>query len=279
VQHRISRTILLGCDNNQQTSPCIVFFDTHSIALAHITTPRCTLPQATLEPLLASAVAAETTAAYDRLSLLGLASSRQFWSSAGKEGLDAAKLFAVKAGSVEHAEIVAEFAKTLPHAIVDKLERVENGYLQEGFQLQAKTLERQVGAADYNAATMRQMLFHGTEAVEAIINSTDGHGFLPLLSGSRVGAIHGDGTYFARDAKYSNDYARTIGNGQKQMLVAEVLVGRWTKGRKGMSVYPLLPGEMYKKYNSLVDHVVNPSIFVVQHSNEAYPAYLLTYHT
>jgi hypothetical protein len=56
-----------------------------------------------------------------------------------------------------------------------------------------------------------------------------------------------------------------------------VLVGRWTKGRKGMKVYPLLPGEQYKKFNSLVDHVVNPSIFVVQHSNEAYPAYLLTY--
>ena len=38
-------------------------------------------------------------------------------------------------------------------------------------------------------------------------------------------------------------------------------------------------GKLYKKYNSLVDNVVNPSIFVVQHSNEAYPAYLLTYHT
>jgi poly [ADP-ribose] polymerase 7/11/12/13 len=126
---------------------------------------------------------------------------------------------------------------------------------------------------------MRQMLFHGTEAVEAIINSTDGHGFLPLLSGTSTGAIHGDGTYFARDARYSNNgYARSLPTGQKQLIVAEVLVGKWTKGHKGMKKRPLLPGELYKKYNSLVDHVVNPSIFVVQHSNEAYPAYLLTYH-
>jgi len=229
-----------------------------------------------LEPLLAGAAAAETTAAYDRLSVLGLASARQFWTSADKKGLDTNKLFAVKPDSVEHAEIVAEFSKTMPFAAVVKLERVENGPLHRSFETQAETLKDAAGA-EYNPATMRQMLFHGTEAVEDIINSTDGHGFLPLLSGSRVGAKHGDGTYFARDAEYSNKYARKIGNGQKQMLVAEVLVGRWTKGQKGMKVYPLLPGEQYKKYNSLVDHVVNPSIFVVQHSNEAYPAYLLTY--
>ena len=126
----------------------------------------------------------------------------------------------------------------------------------------------------------RQMLFHGTTAIDAIINSTDGHGFLPLLSGSRVGAKYGYGTYFARDARYSNNgYANTLPTGQRQLIVAEVLVGKWTKGRRGMSNYPLLPGEQFKKYNSLVDNVVNPSIFVVQHSNEAYPAYLLTYHT
>jgi poly [ADP-ribose] polymerase 10/14/15 len=134
--------------------------------------------------------------------------------------------------------------------------------------------------ADYDPTTMQRMLFHGTEAVEAIINSTDGHGFLPLLAGARNAAQFGNGVYFARDAKYSDQqkYARTIGNGQKQMLVAEVLEGKWTKGHRGMKKRPLLPGEKYKKYNSVVDVVVNPTIFVVQHSNEAYPAYLLTYH-
>ena len=89
----------------------------------------------------------------------------------------------------------------------------------------------------------------------------------------------GNGTYFARDARYSNDYARALPSGQKQMLVVEVLVGRWAQGAPGMSMCPLLPGEQYKKYNSLVNDVVRPTIFVVQHSNQAYPAYLLTYHT
>ena len=48
---------------------------------------------------------------------------------------------------------------------------------------------------------MRRLLFHGTHsyaAVKSIINSVDGHGFRPLISGSKVGAIWGDGSYFAR---------------------------------------------------------------------------------
>jgi hypothetical protein len=152
--------------------------------------------------------------------------------------------------------------------------------LQEAFLQQAKTLKSQIGPSEYNSKTMKQMLFHVTTAVDAIINSTDGHGFLPLVSGAPVGAQYGNGTYFARDASYSNaGYANVLATGQKQLIVAEVLVGKWTKGRQGMNTYPLLPGELYKKFNSLVDNVVNPSIFVVQHSNEAYPAYLLTYHT
>jgi hypothetical protein len=62
------------------------------------------------------------------------------------------------------------------------------------------------------------------------------------------------------------------------MLVAEVAVGRWTKGAKGMRNCPLLPGEKFRRYNSLVNDEASPSIFVVQHTSQAYPAYLISYH-
>ena len=122
-----------------------------------------------------------------------------------------------------------------------------------------------------------QLLLHGTAAVEAIVNSVDGHGFLPLLAGTSTGAIWGDGTYFARDAKYSNEYARRLASGKKQMLLVDVLVGRSAQGAKGMKKCPLLPGESFVRCNSLVDSIANPLIFVVQHSNQAYPSYLITY--
>ena len=83
--------------------------------------------------------------------------------------------------------------------------------------LQVSAIKQQLGD-DWDAASMRRMLFHGTEAVEAIVNSVDGHGFLPLLAGTSTGAIWGNGTYFARDAKYSDDYARSQGDAKQMML-------------------------------------------------------------
>jgi hypothetical protein len=59
--------------------------------------------------------------------------------------------------------------------------------------------------------------------VEVIVNSVDGHGFLPMLAGTSTGSIWGNGTYFARDARYSNDYARTLPSGDKKMMLVDVL--------------------------------------------------------
>jgi hypothetical protein len=201
---------------------------------------------------------------------------RSQWQSTDKNGMDDAKLFAVASGSDERTKIEAEFKKTLPFLEVDLIERVENGYQHESFSVHGKAIRANCGLA-FDEGTMKRLLFHGTGAVEAIVNDLVA-GFLPLLSGSVTGAIYGDGTYFARDAKYSDDYAKRLPNGQKQMLLVEVVVGRWTKGGRGMKMCPLLPGEKYKRYDSLVDNPADPTIFVVQHSSQAYPAYLITYH-
>ena len=90
--------------------------------------------------------------------------------------------------------------------------------------------------------------------------------------------VYGDGTYFARDASYSDGFARTLATGQKQMLLVNVIVGRWTAGQQGMKVCPTVPGEQYIRFNSLVNTVADPTIFVVQASAQAYPTHLITYH-
>ena len=45
-----------------------------------------------------------------------------------------------------------------------------------------------------------------------------------------------------------------------------------------MKMCAKVPGQQYVRYNSLVDQVQDPTIFVVQHSSQVYPAYLITYH-
>ncbi len=133
--------------------------------------------------------------------------------------------------------------------------------------------------ANWDEGRMRRMLFHGTTAVEAIVNSVDGHGFLPMpwdVDWGHLGRWHL--LDFARDARYSDDYARTLASGDKQMMLVDVLVGLSTQGAQGMKVCPFLPGQSYAGYNSPVNRVQDPSIFVVQHSNQAYPSYLIAYH-
>lgn len=231
-----------------------------------------------LERLLSVAEAAESSVLSHTVEMLDLSTGRELWRSTSQRGMDKQKLFMVDMDSHEFAAVAADFLKTLPVATIDRLDRIENGGVHESFQLQASTLRKQIGE-EWVSHKMRRMLFHGTQAVEEIINSTDGHGFLPLLAGSSTGAMFGDGSYAARDAKYSDGgYARTLPSGQKQMLVVDVLVGRSALGERGMNKCPLLPGEQYTRYNSLVDNQDDPSIFVIQHSNQAYPAYLVTYH-
>ena len=231
-----------------------------------------------LEHLLSAADAAESSVPSHMMAMLDLSTGRELWCSTNQRGMDKTKLFMVDMDSDEFAAVAADFLKTLPAATIDRLDRIENGFLHESFQLQASTLQKQIGR-EWDPHKMRRKLFHGTRAVEEIINSTDGHGFLPLLAGTSTGAMSGDGSYFARDAKYSDcGYAKTLPNGQKQMLVVDVLVGRSEVGKMGMKVCSLLPGEQYTRYNSLVDNRKDPGIVVIQHSNQAYPLYVITYH-
>jgi poly [ADP-ribose] polymerase 7/11/12/13 len=215
--------------------------------------------------------------------MLGL-DDRAKWQSKDRAGMDSQRLFSLDSASDEFAMVSSAVLATMPYVTLDKVERVENGPQHELFSVHRRNVERDlaqsascgVGKAP---GQVTRLLFHGTslEAIHSIINS-DTSGFLPLLAGSTTGAIWGDGTYFARDASYSHGYACQLPSGQRQMLMAEVVVGRWVKGQKGRKDCPLLPGEAYRRYNSLVNDETNPSIFVVQHTSQAYPAYLITYH-
>jgi hypothetical protein len=173
--------------------------------------------QETLEPELGPGRSIQT--------LLGL-DGRGRWQSKDRAGLDDERLFPVAQGSEEFRTIAGEFARTLPTLSVDEIHRVENGPLHELYSVHRRNVERDVEAAQAGSGPggVRQgplvrLLFHGTseENVQCIVHS-DTAGFLPLLSGTKTGALWGDGTYFARDASYSDSYACRLPSGQKQVL-------------------------------------------------------------
>ncbi len=61
------------------------------------------------------------------------------------------------------------------------------------------------------------------------------------------------------------------------MFLADVLVGRYTQGDSTMQRPPNLPGNDHELYDSTVNDVANPSIYVSYDREKCYPTYLIMY--
>ena len=122
-----------------------------------------------------------------------------------------------------------------------------------------------------------KQLFHGTDAVTA--QKIIGNGFNRSFC---TCAAYGNGIYFARQAKYSANAIYSVPDesrdGLQSMFLTRVLVGQYTRGRPKMITPPLLKDSKYKVYDSLVDNILDPQIFVSCHNdNQAYPEFLLEF--
>lgn len=86
--------------------------------------------------------------------------------------------------------------------------------------------------------------------------------------------------YFAARASYSArpQYSPADNNGYKYMYLTRVLVGEYTVGKKGILTPPVKdPCNLTDSYDTVVDDVSNPSIFVVFYDWQCYPEYLITF--
>lgn len=116
-----------------------------------------------------------------------------------------------------------------------------------------------------------QQLFHGTDS-EEVVRGICVNGFDFRVSGKN-GTVYGKGAYFARDASYSNNYTNI--RGKKYMFQAKVLVGRFTKGTADMTRPPPRAGHVL--YDSCVNDINQPTIFVTFDQNQSYPEFLIEY--
>ncbi|MGH0172954.1 UNVERIFIED_CONTAM: hypothetical protein FKN15_001085 [Acipenser sinensis] len=92
-------------------------------------------------------------------------------------------------------------------------------------------------------------------------------------------AVHGKGTYFAVDARYSaqDTYSVPDLQGNKYMYLARVLTGVFTQGNGAMIVPPSKSADPADLYDSVTDNVAKPKIFVIFNDVQAYPEYLITF--
>merc|ERR1719377_230225 len=120
----------------------------------------------------------------------------------------------------------------------------------------------------------RIWLFHGTD--DATVPKIISMGFNRSFCGKNATA-YGKGVYFARDSEYSasTTYSRPDGAGIQHMFLCRVVVGEFCQGRSNALAPDVRTGHLL--YDSTVDNLSNPNMYVTYHDSQAYPEYLVKF--
>ncbi|XP_016044606.2 protein mono-ADP-ribosyltransferase PARP12 [Erinaceus europaeus] len=171
--------------------------------------------------------------------------------------------------SEEYHKVWVHFNNTLPYYSVQKIERVQNLALWEVYQWQKAQMQKRNGGKMVD----ERQLFHGTSAsfVDAICQQN----FDWRVCGLH-GTSYGKGSYFARDAAYSHHYCKSDMKSYT-MFLARVLVGDFVRGNATFVRPPAKEGQGNLFYDSCVNSMSDPSIFVVFEKHQVYPEYVIQY--
>ncbi|XP_053407780.1 protein mono-ADP-ribosyltransferase PARP14-like isoform X2 [Mercenaria mercenaria] len=174
----------------------------------------------------------------------------------------------------EYQDIYQKFQATAGiQRQISQIHRVQNKTLWNQYHTKKKQLEGQNPPNTQN----ENFLWHGT--AEDAVDSINAHGFNRSYCGKNATAL-GNGVYFAVQAAYScgDTYSRPDSSGMKRMYYCRVLTGEYTTGQSGMRVPPAKPsGGNNAIYDSVVDNVNTPGMYIVFNDTQAYPEYLVTF--
>ncbi|KAF7215051.1 poly(ADP-ribose) polymerase family member 14-related sequence 1 isoform X3 [Nothobranchius furzeri] len=176
----------------------------------------------------------------------------------------------IQAGTPEYTEVQNQFKATCNRSI-SKIERIQNPTLWKGLQIKKQEMEVRNGHQNNE-----KRLFHGTS--ETTVRTINEHGFNRSYAGLNA-TCYGKGSYFAVTASYSSQdtYSRPNGKGEKFMYLCRVLTGDATLGQQNLIAPPSKQATSSNLYDSVVDQMPNPSMYVVFHDIQAYPEYLITF--
>ncbi|NXL63137.1 PAR12 polymerase, partial [Chordeiles acutipennis] len=179
------------------------------------------------------------------------------------------KLVQLSYNSSEYGKIKRLFEKTMKDYCIHQLKRIQNPTLWQVFQWQKEQMKK----LNKTNWVDERLLFHGTSPshMPAICEQN----FDWRICGTH-GTNYGKGSYFARDASYSHKYCSSR-TGLYSMFVARVLVGNFVQGNPKYLRPPPRPSNSNRLFDSCVDDLKDPSIFVIFEKHQIYPAYILEY--
>ncbi|XP_056223198.1 protein mono-ADP-ribosyltransferase TIPARP-like isoform X1 [Seriola aureovittata] len=182
----------------------------------------------------------------------------------------------VPAGTQAYRKVQSLFYESLPETKVDiiSIQQVQNVLHWDKYQRHKAHMQK---LYTMSKEPLERHLFHGTtkDASEDICHNN----FDPRLAGVN-GTSLGFGTYFATTASFSNNFSAKGRSDQlRHMFLAKVLVGKVSVGRGMYRRPPALTSKTrkYRLYDTCVDKLDKPTMFVVFDSCQCYPYYLIKY--
>ncbi|XP_010712168.1 protein mono-ADP-ribosyltransferase PARP14 [Meleagris gallopavo] len=182
------------------------------------------------------------------------------------------KLVALAQSCQEYLEVQKRFQKTAHRFVIEKIQRIQNPFLWQTYQIKKKSLCMKNKNQDNE-----KLLFHGTAKIS--LSAINYNGFNRGFAGTNAASI-GNGTYFAVNAVYSaqDTYSKPDTSGRKYMYLARVLTGEFCVGSRGLVTPPPKHStDPTDLYDSVVDDVNAPNMFVIFNDIQAYPEYLITF--
>ncbi|XP_053101054.1 protein mono-ADP-ribosyltransferase PARP10 [Hemicordylus capensis] len=189
---------------------------------------------------------------------------------------DEVSLVPLAEGTEEFRETVRRFYDTLEECHskirIIKVEKLVHPLLYQQYLLKKSAMEKSCGHLD-----VERVLYHGT--TEQSSHEICQFGFNRSFCGKNA-TRYGHGVYFAAKAFISvhDQYSPPCGaDGNKYIFVTRTLTGDYVAGRQDLRAPPLREGDAtLRRYDSVVDNRLNPSIFVIFNDTQAYPQHLIT---
>lgn len=186
------------------------------------------------------------------------------------------ELQSVTVDSIEGEGVLNLMRYTMPQVNLVKVERIQNKPLWNKYALEMDQMERRNGAFGINEL----LLFHGTRRThpKEIAESPKGIDF--RYSDRDRKLLWGQGSYFAVNASYSDNYSHRV-VGDKLMLLVRVLTGRsysyGTRTDPKLTKPPPLSQGSHVLHDTVKGFTNGSEVYVVYDHDKAYPAYLITY--
>ncbi|XP_072915489.1 protein mono-ADP-ribosyltransferase PARP12-like [Hemitrygon akajei] len=174
--------------------------------------------------------------------------------------------------SEEYKKIQALFRSSMQASNIQKMYRIQNVGLWEIFQWKKEQMRKLNGARNVN----ERLLFHGITTpaiVDAICSQNFDWGIM-----AEAGSLYGKGVHFAEKASrcFFDMYSGSATE-HSIMFLARVLVGVSAQGHRACNQLPSKDGKRLNLYDSCVDDVSDPSIFVIFEKYQIYPEYVIEF--